>query len=70
VQNFAATLWLAGSILLFWRSWRFIQGTTLESAWRWGASAWSVWGVAWALELNASRISAGVLDQLWYAVGG
>ena len=66
--NFAATLWLTGSIWLFWRSWRLIQGTTLESAWRWGWGAWSLWGVSWALELNASRIPAGVLDQLWYAV--
>ncbi len=66
--NFAATLWLAGSILLFWRSWRFVQGTTLENAWLWACGALSLWGISWALELNASRVPAGVLDQLWYLV--
>lgn len=65
---FAATLWLTGTILLYWRSWRFIRGTTLESAWRWGAAAFSLWGVAWALELNEGVLTAGLLDQLWYLV--
>lgn len=61
-------MWLVCSILLYWRSWRFIQGTTLEDAWRWGASGWSLWGIAWACELNSAHFAPGLLDQMWYAV--
>ncbi len=63
-----ASLWLAASILLFWRSWRFIQGTTLEIAWHWGCAAWTLWGISWILEFNPGVIRLGVLDQMWYAV--
>lgn len=67
MQNFAASAWLAGSIWLYWRSWRAIQGTTLESAWRWGCSAWLLWGIAWVGGLFPGLAPSGMLDQLWYA---
>src|SRR5262245_1516351 len=53
---------------MYWRSWRAIQGTTLEGAWRWGWSAWSLWGLCWACELNPWLVPVGMLDQMWYAV--
>lgn len=68
VLNFAATVWLAVSVLLYGRGWRFVRGTTLDSAWWWGWTAWALWGVSWALELNPGILSPGVLDQMWYAV--
>lgn len=67
MQNFAASLWLAGSLLLYWRSWRSIRGTTLESAWRWGWSAWVLWAIAWCCEFLPRRLPPGLLDQMWYA---
>ncbi len=68
MQNIAASLWLAGSILLYWRSWPCISGTTLESAWRWGWSAWVLWGTAWVCGLIPGLLQPGILDQMWYAV--
>ncbi len=65
--NIAASLWLAGSILLYWRSWRFVQGTTLASAWRWGWSAWILWGISWVCGHIPGLLPAGLLDQMWYA---
>lgn len=55
-------------MLLYWRSWRSIQGTTLESAWRWGWIAWLMWGISWTCEQIPGIVPPGVLDQLWYTV--
>lgn len=55
-------------MLLYWRTWTSIQGTTLKSAWRWGWSSWLLWAISWACELIPGAVPPGVLDQMWYSV--
>lgn len=80
MQTIGLSLWLAGSLLLYWRSWSRIAGTTLETAWRWGWWANLLWASCWLLSPSDSYFSpqatsetarfvpSGLLDQLWYGV--
>lgn len=68
MYQIVASLWLTVSLLFYWRSWKSIRGTTLESAWRWGWSGLVLWAVAWGCELLLAKVPSGLLDQMWYAV--
>ncbi len=61
----AVSLLIVAPVVL--RVGRFVRGTTLVTAWRWGVAGLLMWEAAWAAD--GFNVPLSVQDQLWYAAG-
>jgi hypothetical protein len=61
------TLGLLSILPLLVRMRAALRGTTLVTAWNWGAAGVGLWCLAWAVTIFFPAAAPGLTDQIWYA---